>query len=39
MVQNILYSKQIYTYFENVIIVALDEDFKLLGLLQDIHWE
>ncbi len=39
MVQTILYSKQIYTYFENVIIVALDGDFKLLGLFQDIHWE
>ncbi len=39
MVQNILYSKQIYTYFENVITVALDKDFKMLGLFQDIHWE
>ncbi len=39
MVQNILFSEQIYDYFENVIIVALGEDFKLLGLFQDIHCE
>jgi hypothetical protein len=37
--QNILYSKQIYTYFENAITMALNKDFKLLGLFQDIHWE
>ncbi len=39
MVQNILFSKQIYDYFENVIMMALSEDFKLLGLFQDIHCE
>jgi hypothetical protein len=32
MVRNILSFEQIYNYFENVIIVALGEDFKLLGL-------
>jgi hypothetical protein len=39
MVQNILYSKQIYDYFENVITITPGEDFKLLGLFQDIHCE
>jgi hypothetical protein len=39
MVQNTLFSEQIYDYFENVIIVAPSEDFKLLGLSQDIHCE
>jgi hypothetical protein len=32
VVQNILSSKQIYNYIENVITMALGEDFKLLGL-------
>ncbi len=39
MMQNILSSAQIYDYFENVIIVAPSEDFKLLGHFQDIHCE
>jgi hypothetical protein len=39
MVQNRLFFEQIYDHFENVIIVAPSEDFKLLGLFQDIHCE
>jgi hypothetical protein len=39
MVWNILSFEQIYNYFENVIIVAPGEDFKLLGLFWDIHCE
>jgi hypothetical protein len=39
MVQNILSFKQIYCYFKNVIIVALSQDFKPLGLFQDPHCE
>jgi hypothetical protein len=39
MVQNKLSFEQIYDYFENVIIVALGEDFKPLGLFKDIHCE
>jgi hypothetical protein len=35
MVQNILSFEQIYDYFENVITVALGEDFKPLGLFQE----
>jgi hypothetical protein len=31
--------EQIYDYFENAIIVAPGEDFKPLGLFQDIHCE
>ncbi len=37
MVQNILSFEQIYDYFKNVITVALGEDFKPLGLFQDIE--
>jgi hypothetical protein len=39
MVQNILSSKQTYDYFENVVIVALGQDFKPLGLFQDSQYE
>jgi len=39
MVQNILSFEQIYDYFENAIIVAPCEDFKPLGLFQDIDHE
>jgi hypothetical protein len=39
MVQNILSSKQIYDYFENVVTVAPGQDFKPLGLFQDPHCE
>jgi hypothetical protein len=39
MVQNILSSEQIYDYFENVVTVALGQDFKPLGLFQDPHCE
>jgi hypothetical protein len=39
MVQNILSSKQIYNYFENAITMALGQDFKPLGLFQDLHCE
>jgi len=39
MVQNILSSKNIYDYFENVVIVAPGQDFKPLGLFQDPHFE
>jgi hypothetical protein len=38
-VQNILSFKQIYDYFENVVIVAPSQDFKPLGLFQDPHCE
>jgi hypothetical protein len=38
-VQNILSSKQIYDYFENIIIVAPSQDFKPSGLFQDPHFE
>jgi hypothetical protein len=37
MVQNILFDEQIYDYFENVVTVALSQDFKPLGLFQDPH--
>jgi hypothetical protein len=39
MVQNMLSSEQIYDYFENVVIVALGQYFKPLGLFQDPHCE
>jgi hypothetical protein len=39
MVQNILSFKQIYDYFENVVIVALDQDFKPLGFFQNPYCE
>jgi hypothetical protein len=39
MVQNILSFKQIYDYFENAITMAPCEDFKPLGLSQDIDRE
>jgi hypothetical protein len=39
MVQNILSSEQIYNYFENVITMTPSEDFKALGLFQEIHCE
>jgi hypothetical protein len=39
MVQNILSFEQIFNYFKNVIIVTPSEDFKPLGLFQDIHCE
>jgi hypothetical protein len=39
MVQNILSSKQIYDYFENVVIVAPSQNFKALGFFQDPHCE
>jgi hypothetical protein len=39
MVQNILFSKQIYDYFENVVIVAPSQNFKALGFFQDPHCE
>jgi hypothetical protein len=31
MMQNILSSKQIYDYFENVVIVALSQNFQTIG--------
>jgi hypothetical protein len=34
MMQNILYSKQIYDYFENVVIVAPSQDFKPLAFFK-----
>jgi hypothetical protein len=37
MVQSILSSEQIYDYFENVVIVALGQDFKPLGFFQNPH--
>jgi hypothetical protein len=39
MVQNLLFSEQIYDYFENVVTVALGQHFKPLGLFQDPHCE
>jgi hypothetical protein len=39
MVQNILSSKQIYDYFENVVTMAPSQDFKPLGPFQDPHCE
>ncbi len=39
MMQNILSSKQIYDYFENVVIVALSQHFKPLELFQNLHYE
>jgi hypothetical protein len=39
MVQNILSYEQIYNYFENAITMALGQDFKPLGLFQDLHCE
>jgi hypothetical protein len=39
MVKNILSFKQIYDYFENVVNVALGQDFKPLGLFQNPHCE
>jgi hypothetical protein len=39
MVQNILSFKQIYDYFENAITMAPGEDFKPLGLFQDVDRE
>jgi hypothetical protein len=39
MVQNMLSSKNIYDYFENVVIVPLGQYFKPLGLFQDPHCE
>jgi hypothetical protein len=39
MVQNVLSYEQIYDYFENVIIVAPSEDFRPLGLFQNVHCE
>ncbi len=39
MVQYVFSFKQIYDYFENVVIVALGQDFKSLGLFQDPHFE
>jgi hypothetical protein len=39
MVQNILSSEQIYDYFENVVTVALGQDFKPLGFFQNPHCE
>jgi hypothetical protein len=39
MVQNILSSEQMYDYFENVVSVALGQDFKPLGLFQVPHYE
>ncbi len=39
MMQNILSSKQIYDYFENVVTIAPSQDFKPLGLFQDPHCE
>jgi len=39
MVQNIFSIEQIYYYFENAITMAPSENFKLLGLFQDIHCE
>jgi hypothetical protein len=34
-----LFSKKNYDYFENVIIVAPNQDFTPLDLFQDVHWE
>jgi hypothetical protein len=39
IVQNILSSKQIYDYFENVVTMAPSQDVKPLGLFQDPHCE
>jgi hypothetical protein len=39
MVQNTLSSKQIYDYFENVVIMAPCQDFKPMGPFQDPHCE
>ncbi len=39
MVQNMLYSENIYDYFENVVTMAPSQDFKPLGLFQDPHCE
>jgi hypothetical protein len=39
MMQNTLSSKQIYDYFENVVIVAPSQNFKPLGLFQNLHYE
>jgi hypothetical protein len=39
MVQNILSFEQIYDYFENVVTVAPNQDFKPLGLFQNPHCE
>jgi hypothetical protein len=38
-VKNILSSKQIYDYFENVVIVAPSQDFKPLGPFEDPHFD
>ncbi len=37
--KNILSSKQIYDYFENVVIVAPSQDFKPLGPFEDPHFD
>jgi len=39
MMQNMLFSKQIYDYFENVVIVAPSQNFKPLSLFQNLHYE
>ncbi len=39
VVQNILYSEQIYDYFENDVTMAPSQNFKPLGLFQDPHCE
>jgi hypothetical protein len=39
MVQNILSSEQIYEIYENVITMALGQDFKPLGIFQNPHHE